>query len=92
MIETKAPEAYCFKWFMDELAKEEPWCSAAEDDEVGWWVIGSFDVLERTLMNISNRPSTHERLAARCRVYSILFGPGTVRERHEELHKFLMTL
>jgi hypothetical protein len=90
VIETKPPPfAFEFKWFMDELAKSEPWCSATEDDEVGRWVVGHFDVLERTLMNIANNIHSH---VARQKIREIIAGPGTPRERHEVLHRFLMTL
>jgi hypothetical protein len=89
MIETKRPpRIHEFQNFLDELAKSEPWCSAG-DDEVGRWVTGSYDVLERTLMSLARNP--HANLQ-RVEVWRIISGPGIVRERHEELHKFLMSL
>jgi hypothetical protein len=84
-----APYAFEFKGFLDELAKAEPWFSATEDDEAGQWVVGTFDVLERTLKNIADNIHSY---VARRKIREIINGPGTVRERHEELHKFLMTL
>jgi hypothetical protein len=86
-----APYAYEFKGFMDELAKSEPWCSAG-DDEVGRWLTGGFDVLERTLKNIAQNYRDDRAYVARERIREIIFGPGTARERHAELDKFLMTL
>jgi hypothetical protein len=83
-----APPAFEFAGYLNELAKSEPWCSAG-DDEVGRWVIGSFDVLERTLKNIANNIHSYE---ARWKIREIINGSGTVRERHEELHRYLMTL
>jgi hypothetical protein len=89
VIEEKtAPFAFEFKWFLDELAKSEPWCSATEDDEVGRWVIGHFDVLERTLKNIADNIHSY---VARQKIREIIAGSGTVRERHEVLHRYLMT-
>jgi len=40
--------------FLNDLSQSEPWCSAKSGTEVGDWVIGSFEVLERTLMSIAN--------------------------------------
>ena len=85
---TTAPYAFEFKGFLDELAQAEPWCSAG-DDEVGRWVTGSYDVLERTLKNIADNFHSY---VARQKIREIIRGPGTVRERHEVLHRYLMTL
>jgi hypothetical protein len=74
MTELKtAPYAFEFKGFVDELAKSEPWCSATEDDEVGRWVVGHFDVLERTLMNIASNIHSH---VARQKIREIINGPA----------------
>jgi hypothetical protein len=89
VIDTKPPPlSHEFAGFLNELAKSEPWCSAG-DDEVGRWVTGSYDVLERTLKNIANNIHSYE---ARWRIREITNGPGSVRERHAELDKFLMSL
>jgi hypothetical protein len=83
-----APFAHEFVGFLNELAKAEPWCSAG-NDEVGRWVTGSFDVLERTLLNVANNIHSY---VARQKIREIISGPGTVRERHEKLHRYLLTL
>ena len=50
----RPPYAHEFQGFLNDLSQSEPWCSAKSGTEVGDWVIGSFDVLERTLMSIAN--------------------------------------
>jgi hypothetical protein len=47
-----APYAHEFQGFLNET---EPWRSAKSGTEVGDWVIGSFDILERTLQSIANK-------------------------------------
>ncbi|MFY9835600.1 MAG: hypothetical protein WAK55_03885 [Xanthobacteraceae bacterium] len=85
------PYSHEFAGFLNELAHVEPWASATESDEVGRWVQNSFDILERTLLSIANA-GTFDMYAWKMRplIRAIIRGAGTVREKHERLHRLII--
>ena len=87
----RAPYAHQFQGFLNDLSQSEPWCSAKSGTEVGDWVIGSFDILERTLQSIANK---HDAYANKMRplIRAIIHSPGTVKERHELVYRLLMEM
>jgi len=86
-----APYAHEFQGFLNDLSQTEPWRSAKSGTEVGDWVIGSFDILERTLQSIANK---HDAYANKMRplLRAIIRGSRSIPEKHELVHRLQMDM
>jgi hypothetical protein len=87
----RAPYPHEFQGFLNELSQTEPFASDKSWTEVGDWVIGSFDVLERTLQSIANK---HDAYANKMRplLRAIIRGGLSIKEKHELVHSLLMSM
>jgi hypothetical protein len=83
------PGHHEFSDFLDELAKAEPWCSADPTTELGAWVQGSFDILERVLKSVAEYDDAYARVA-RPALREIIGRPEPVRARHAAVDRWIM--